>query len=398
MLQALASPTAGGGAFAEEAWLDPPNTPRANCAASSDEDACMDAFEVDAALQSEASALLAKGKGRGKGRGRGRGRGKGKGKGKTAAAPPEAAPMPAAPPEAPMWEQRDHETYVPTQHPFIGPDAAQRAGPAKEIRWDDHPSKSFSLFITESDWQQITKNSNSYVHMKGAGADDYYKDMQPFSVAEIKAGHGILVDNGIAPAPRVQYKFQDPLQSPWGSARIKRAWPKGHKRWQAFRSFLHISNPLKEGESKLRKIEPLHSKIRDRCETCVEPGQKMAFDEATCGFQGRDSDTLQHKDKAEGQGWQADMCGTHGYPWTWYWRHEKVPIVLPGFSVLWQRCFWMFRRLKMRYPLNDWYIMHADNLFISTAIAPPIPELPHVYINGTARTNYSNFPACTTLR
>ena len=53
----------------------------------------------------------------------------------------------------------------------------------------------------------------------------------------------------------------------------------------------------------------------------------------------------------------------------------------------------------MRYPLNDWYIMHADNLFISkkflsAAIAPPIPELPHVYINGTARTNYSNFPAC----
>ena len=44
VLQALASPSAGRGAFAEEAWLD----------------------EVDAALQSEASAVLTKGEGRGK--------------------------------------------------------------------------------------------------------------------------------------------------------------------------------------------------------------------------------------------------------------------------------------------------------------------------------------------
>lgn len=290
-------------------------------------------------------------------------------------------------------------THVPVTHPRRGPELPQLAGPAKDISWDDHPYKSFSLFITEGDWKLITKNSNLYQVCKGAGAADYYTNMQPFSVAEIKAGHGILVDNGISPSPRVQYKFQDPVKSPWGSARIKRAWPKGQRRWQEFRSFLHIAHPLKEGDTKLRKIEPLHSHIRDRCETCVEPGQKMAFDEATCGFQGRDSDTLQHKDKAEGQGWQADMLGPHGYPWTWFWRHEKVPTVLPGFTVLWQRCFWMFRRLKIRYPLNDHYDTTADNLFISknflsAAKEPPIPELPHIYINGTARSNYANFPAC----
>ena len=56
--------------------------------------------------------------------------------------------MPPAPPEGPMWELRDLETYVPTQHPFIGPEAAQRTGPTKEVHLNDHLSKSFSLFIT----------------------------------------------------------------------------------------------------------------------------------------------------------------------------------------------------------------------------------------------------------
>ena len=37
----------------------------------------------------------------------------------------------------------------------------------------------------------------------------------------------------------------------------------------------------------MKKIQPLHDRIRDRCEKYVEPGQKIGFDECTLGVQVR---------------------------------------------------------------------------------------------------------------
>lgn len=359
-----------------------------------DSDDDFDDAEPSARSSSRHAAAPQRGGGPGQGRGRsggpGRGRGRASGRGKGGVDLP-------SPPKLGVWKVVSSEEFPGLPEPQTTMQPKLAVGPlADHLNGRSRPMDIFNLFISNTDVKEWTKNSNFYAAAKGMGGEVYYPAWKPLSEGEVWSALGLILRQGIAPSPQFYYMFSRAPRNPWGGPDVQNAWPGGLKRWKEFKAAFHIACERKPAEGKLKKLEPWHSRLRDRVENAVIPCSVGSIDEATQGFQGRDADTAMHKDKAEGQGWQADCLAFENYIWTWFWRHEAAPKMVMGMAPLHQRCLWLLSRLKSKHPSFAGLKLWCDNLYLSHTFCVVAKEegrpWPATYINGTVRKGGRGVP------
>jgi len=306
------------------------------------------------------------------------------------------------------WELVDIDKFEgnPNVEAFRGHTKLLRNDKATKLGPDSPPFAFFPLFIEEKDVKEWTRFSNIYGHASSMGASyegGYYKYWKGWTESDIYHALGKLYLGGINPTPREVDVFSKPPKSYMGNVDVINAWgPENcERRWKEFKASFHVCDATApKTHNKLRKIEPFHSRLRDRCERYVIPCGEGSIDECTQGFQGRDMDTKQHKDKAEGTGWQADCLAFENYIWSWHWRHQSV---VQGkydcgklVSNLHARCLWLLTRLKKAYPSQDHYTIWCDNLYLSLKFCREAAlegkDWPTCYVNGTCRKGGRGVP------
>jgi hypothetical protein len=131
----------------------------------------------------------------------------------------------------------------------------EAGGPSPDVRKVLKASTPPYIYVAEIGgfdaklFTQFRAGSNSCAADKSAGADDHWPQFKPFSVEEMVKGCGLLLRNGVAPAPRQSLLFSDPRESfVFGDARVRAIWTGkdcggGERRWVQFRSFFVLSYP-----------------------------------------------------------------------------------------------------------------------------------------------------------
>lgn len=114
---------------------------------------------------------------------------------------------------------------------FVAGPEHEKGGPRPELRakltHETHPA----LFVAHMGFdralfEQFHSATNEYASAKGFGSEDTWKEYRPFTVGEIMCGCGLLLRNGVSPAPQQTLQFKDPRESfVFGDARVKEVWP-----------------------------------------------------------------------------------------------------------------------------------------------------------------------------
>ena len=295
--------------------------------------------------------------------------------------------------ETKCFGRPDFRPYKPGSEPKdFTPDCThERGGPAPSLKLS-HNSQP-ALWVAEvGGWDrqlfgQITSATNEYAAAKGAGSKEFWKEYHPFDCAEIMSGFGLLLRNGLAPVPQLSYMFKDPRTSfAFGDERARKAFPGTgcggpDRRFTQFRSFCHIQGlapenykitdpatgifmPMQNNLSKrgpLFKLEPLLSFMRYKWPRGWRLGMHLSLDEMTVGFKGRCALVTRIKYKKEGDGFQCDAICEDGYCFTFWYRCDTPPRVVPAdVSARDDRCAWLVEQLP-----GLWYRLWMDNLFTS---------------------------------
>ena len=70
--------------------------------------------------------------------------------------------------------------------------------------------------IFTGDFETLAIWTNIKVKLAGAGpGGSYYPDFKDFTVLEIRQHMSIYILNGLSPSPRLEMKFNTPLQVQW---------------------------------------------------------------------------------------------------------------------------------------------------------------------------------------
>ena len=232
---------------------------------------------------------------------------------------------------------------------------------------------------------QIRCASNDYALSCNAGADDFYSNWKPFSAEEIVKGCGLLLRSGVAPNPQGGLVFSDPRNSfVFGDSRVRAIWPGTdsggpERRWQQFRTFLHVQDYAAQKYKKtdpktgkfvkqdmatagpLNKLEPMISYVRMKWGRGWRAGMILSLDEQTIGYKGRCALVVRIKDKGEGDGFQCDAICEDGYTITFCFRCDNLPCAADkNVSDRDTRCAWLVDQLQ-----GAWHHLYMDNLFTS---------------------------------
>ena len=289
------------------------------------------------------------------------------------------------------FERPDFSPYKEGTAPdgFVPTAEHERGGPRPELA-SLTPKIHPAIYVAECGFDrrmfsQFQAGSNSYAAAHGAGSPDFWKEYRPFGLAEIMAGCGLLLRNGVSPMPQMQLLFENPGQHfIFGDKRVQDAWPGINcggpaRRWTQFRSFFHIQDDSARNWKKadpntgefmtlpfgaagpLSKCEPMLSYARYKWGVSWLPGKRLSLDEETAGFKGRCALVVRIKNKTEGDGFQADAICEGGYTITFWFRCDNLPCPQENdISPRDTRCAWLVDQLP-----GAWNHLFMDNLFTS---------------------------------
>jgi hypothetical protein len=241
--------------------------------------------------------------------------------------------------------------------------------------------------------------TNMKAQLMNAGQAGFlYPDFKPFSVEEIEMFLGLYIFNGLAPSPRVEFKFktqqQDPVQGNdfiagmFGSNSVRRL--------KHFKAFFSVQNPLIQPPSRKTnpnfKVDHFLTWIRTVGMTAWSLGETFSIDEQTIGFQGKHQDKLRITYKKEGDGFQCDALCQDGFTYSFYFRNHPAPkkYIDQGLSPLHSRVMALFDCVKFQK-----HRCGMDNLYMSAKFAKASFNHPHsILVAGVTRKGMRGLPSC----
>ena len=161
-------------------------------------------------------------------------------------------------------------------NPFTG----EQRGPTAPITAD--PASLFSLFFTNDLVSKIVTETNRYAAL--CRGDDIWAT----NAEELKAFFGFQILMGISKKPdrRDYWSLDERLNYPPVSSRIPRL------RFEEISRYLHfVDNSTlptrgEDGYTRLQKVDPIISAVRERCLAVFNPGAQNSIDEAMIPFEG----------------------------------------------------------------------------------------------------------------
>lgn len=145
-------------------------------------------------------------------------------------------------------------------------------GPTVEI--PASPSDILDLFFTESMWETIATESNTYAAqamLKKHGTNEVYNNWTKITKQEIKAYMGMCILMSINHLPS--------LRDYWSKDPSLRYAPVADR----------ISQKGQPGYDKIGKVRPIIDELQNRFQEMYQPNCEIAVDEAMIKFQGRSS-------------------------------------------------------------------------------------------------------------
>jgi Transposase IS4 len=180
----------------------------------------------------------------------------------------------------------------------------------------------FGYYIPDSELETIAEYTNRNAELQFAaeaplGITHYYgKHWQPTTTSELKIWLGILLYQG------VHYTNQ-PIEDYWNvdtDAPVNKSLGKYMRvtRWQQIQRYLKVSDPITDlefdmqGKDYWRKMDPLATRFRARCQSGFKGGTHFAIDEKLKKFTGKSQHTLQIDLKAAGKAYKKYSLTTSG--------------------------------------------------------------------------------------
>jgi hypothetical protein len=150
-------------------------------------------------------------------------------------------------------------------------------------------------------------------------------------VEDIEMFLGLYIFNGLAPSPRVKFKFktqqQDLVQGNdfiagiFGSNSVRRL--------KHFQTFFSVQNPLILPPSRKTntnfKVDPFLTWIWAVGVTAWSLGRTFSIDEQTIGFQGKHQDKQGITYKKEGDRFQCNALCQDGFTYSFYFQKHPAP-------------------------------------------------------------------------
>ena len=245
---------------------------------------------------------------------------------------------------------------------------------------------------------QWTNWTNTKAIMMGAGDTIYRGEWRSFTTKEVRQILGTYIIHGLAPTPRLEYKFYPQSHDPvTGNDFVAANMGKNAlRRLHHFKCFFACQNPVLPTPD--RNLDPLH-KVKGLVSWITKIGgeswalgKSFAIDEQTIGFQGQHIHKLRISYKKEGDGFQCDALCQDGFTFAVYFRNEPPPAqyIKKGMSPLHARVMWLFDKVEEKYH-NCW----LDNLYMSAKLAKiSFTHKNKVMVSGVTRKSGRGIPFC----
>jgi hypothetical protein len=287
----------------------------------------------------------------------------------------------------------------------------------------------FGLVWTEDDWESLIHNTNAYAQKQrtpdpetGRPPRPLCGKWQPVTTVELKAWVAITIVMGV-------YRFRS-FRDFWrqqgylklGQARVPvrrydqprgrrsphrvTAWVRNHDtytaalsrtRYTKIKRYLHVSDPTETYSDKewFRKLEPLNSKIRDRCQELVVPATNTTVDEMMVRFFGRSKHIVRMPKKPIKEGYKIFALCVAGYTYNWLLHSQTVGTTeLPAESTSklgLAPTQGLVHQLALSLPYKEFdFNVYMDNLFTTVTL---LLSLRKKSIGGVGNARSNAFPS-----
>jgi hypothetical protein len=272
---------------------------------------------------------------------------------------------------------------------------------------DSHPAEWFFSLVPEkkksyhppnvATMEQWTMYTNLKAMLAEAGCK-IYQGFEPFKTEDVKRFIGLMMLHGLAPSPRMSYKFRDQETDPVnGNDLVKESFGKNsEKKYKMWKLFFGIQDPRKETPSKKThpnwKVDPYLSWMQTVFRVAWNFGKFGSCDEQDIGFTGKHEDKQRINYKDEGDGFLVDSVAESGYTYCFFFRNQPAPrnYIQQGYSPTHARVLYLFDLLPSKN-----HVIGLDNLFMSAKLcAGAYKGRNQVQIHGVVRKSGRGVPTC----
>jgi hypothetical protein len=283
----------------------------------------------------------------------------------------------------------------------------------------------FGLFWTDDDWESLVHNTNAYAQKQrtpdpetGRPPRPLCGKWRPVTTSELKAWVAITIMMGV-------YRFRS-FRDFWrqqgylklGQARVPvrryeqprgrrsppraTAWVRNHDtytaalsrtRYTKIKRYLHVSDPNEVYSDKewFRKLEPLNSNIRDKCQELIVPATNTTVDEMMVRFFGRSKHIVKMPKKPIKEGYKIFALCEAAYTYNWLFHSRTVGTTeLPAESTSalgLAPTQGLVHHLALSLPHEEFdFNVYMDNLFTTVPLLLSLRER-GIGGAGTARSN-----------
>jgi hypothetical protein len=272
---------------------------------------------------------------------------------------------------------------------------------------DSHPAEWFFSLVPEkkksfhppnvATMEQWTMFTNLKAILAEAGST-MYQGFEPFKTQDTKKFIGLLMLHGLAPSPRMSYKFRDQETDPVnGNDFVKESLGKNiEKKYKMWKLFFGIQDPRKDTTSKKThpnwKVDPYLSWMQTVFRAAWNFGKFGSCDEQDIGFTGKHEDKQRINYKDEGDGFLVDSVAESGFTYCFFFRNQPAPsnYIRQGYSPTHARVLYLFDLLPSKN-----HVIGLDNLFMSAKLCiGAYKGKNQVQIHGVVRRNGRGVPTC----
>jgi hypothetical protein len=303
----------------------------------------------------------------------------------------------------------DRNTNEPVLHTEIHENGRPKWSFLKEnnLTVDSHPAEWFFSLLPEkkkhfhpvnvATMEGWTMYSNLKAMLAQAGTS-IYKGFEPFTTADTKRYIGLMMLHGLAPSPRMSYKFRSQASDPVnGNDLVSESFGKNaEKRLKMWKLFFGVQDPRKATPSRKThpnwKIDPFLTWMGIVFRHAWHFGRYGSCDEQDIGFTGKHEDKQRINYKDEGDGFLTDSIADSGYTYCFFFRNQPAPAhyVRQGYSPTHARVLHLFDLLPSKN-----HIIGLDNLFMSAKLCiGAYKGKNQVQIHGVVRKNGRGVPSC----
>ena len=287
------------------------------------------------------------------------------------------------------------DSFTPLQHKFQ-PHTAEANTEVPSAATT--PYLLFRQFWDDRVFSILVENTNQYAaRLRGPDPPRgllFTRAWKPVTIGEMKCFVGQLVLMGVYRCKNL-VEFWRQLDFV-GRRRIRKGL--GLVRFQQIKRYLHVEPVQVEARADSewwKKVEPLHSLLRQRFQTALKPGSNLSLDKMMVRFSGRSKHTYRMPNKPISEGYRILALCWQGYTINWFYTSratgiaEQVPYTGP--IHLTPTSSAIYQLLQVLPYQSHQFNIFMDNYFTNIALFQVLHGL-NIGACGTARQNKNAFP------